>query len=187
MHRLWRTWSLGLIVLGALSRPASAEGLGPTKIFLSVNEQTPLFSFLTLGDGTSAGGKRAGFDYAVFAAELAAYVTKEVLNDSAEEYRDSPLGSRLSRDMPAQRSEFGSHCLTIVTQLRSALPSMPGSVAVEDTPNVVDYAVRTGTALLVVRQIWSAFRNDIENTRSGFSLNPKVSARKVGINLTFHW
>jgi hypothetical protein len=89
--------------------------------------------------------------------------------------------------MPEQRSEFGSHCLTVVARLGSVLPSLPRSIATENAPTIADYAVRTGTALLVVRQVWSALRNDIENNRTGFSLKPKVSARRIGVNLTFNW
>lgn len=184
MHRVSKlswVWAVGL---SALPVTASAQDLGPTRISLSPWRDVPAISLLTLGDATSR--NPAGLNYAVFVSELVAFVTKEVLSDASDEYQDSPLGSHLSRGMPAQRSEFGSHCLMVVTQLRSALPSMPG-VELEESHSPLDYAVQSGTALLMLRNIWSAFRNDIEDNRSGFSLNPKVSSRKVGINLTFRW
>ena len=187
MHRVTEISFLVWAVSGVVAGSASAESIPPTRVFLSSWSESPAVPLVALGDGASPDRNPAGMDYAVFVSELAAFVTKEVLSDSSDEYRESPLGSHLSRGMPEQHSAFGSHCLTVVTGLRSALPSMPGSVALEDSPSPVDYAVRTGTVLLMFRQIWSAFRNDVEGNRSGFSLNPKVSARKVGINLTFHW
>ena len=129
-----------------------------------------------------------GLDYALFATELLAYLTKEVLHDSTDEYDNSLIGSHLSRSMPDPRSEFGSHCLTIVTQLGAAMPFRAGVASFgADDPSTLAYVARAAAAGLALRQIWSAFQNDVEGNRTGVSLNPKVGSRRVGVNLTLHW
>src|SRR5262249_49741589 len=95
-------------------------------------------SLLSTGAGTE---RSAGVDYGVFATELVAFLTKEVLRESANEFNNTLLGSHLSDSMPDQRSEFGGHCLTIITQLGSQLPlsrSAP-SLAVGST-STIEYA-----------------------------------------------
>ena len=126
-------------------------------------------------------------DYATFATELVAYLTKEVLSDSADEYVASPLGSRWSSSMPDRRSEFGGHCLEIVGQLGSAVPRLMPGLGASSAPSITTYALRAATAGLALRQIWSAFEHDVRGDRTGVSLDPKVSARRVGVNLTLHW
>jgi len=167
--------------------PASAHTLRRTEIFLSSAGDGKAVSLLSAGS-SDAGGNSIGLDYALFANELVAYLTKEVLPDSANEFDGSLLGSHLSRSLPELHSDFGSHCLKIVTQIGSALPfsTGPSSVAI-DSPSALQYAARAATAGLALRQVWSAFQNDVEGNRSGVSLNPKVSARRVGVSLTFHW
>ena len=146
--------SLVLWILAVTSSSASAQTLGQREVFLSAGETTRSNS--------------AGIDYVTFAYELVAFVTKEILPDSHDEYPESPLGSRLSRDMAERDSAFGKHCLTVVSQVGAALPWF-------------------SSRSLALRQIWSAFKNDVEDNRRGLSLNPKVGAHKIGVNLTLHW
>ena len=123
-------------------------------------------------------GNSAPMGYATFALELLAFVTKETLPDSEDEFPESLIGSRLSRSMPEQRSEFGSHCLTVVTQLGSALPYLSARSA--------DDSVHAPAAP-ALRRMWSAFENGAGGVDRDLSLNFKVGANKVGTSLTFHW
>jgi hypothetical protein len=132
--------------------------------------------------------RQPGLDYALFATELVAYLTKEVLPDSSDEYDNSLLGSKLTRSMPPAQSEFGSHCLTIVRHLGSLLPLSPSATSLAvDQSSTLGYLARAAAGGLALRQIWSAFQNDVEGNRAGVSLNPKVSARRFGVNVTLHW
>lgn len=163
---------------------ASAEGMTRTQLFLSsANDSQPL-PFFQLGE--SVGPASGNLDYALFATELAAFLTKEVLHDSSSEYPNSPLGSRWTSSMPNHGSDFGSHCLSIVSNIGSVMPRLtPGTDL--SSPSAVNYLVRAATAGLALRQIWSAFEHDVRDDRTGVALEPKVSARRVGINLTLHW
>ena len=89
--------------------------------------------------------------------------------------------------MPDRRSEFGSHCLQIVGQIGSAVPKMMPSSDLLSTPSAATYAVRAATAGLALRQIWNAFEHDVRDDRTGLSLNPKVSSRRIGVNVTLRW
>jgi hypothetical protein len=89
--------------------------------------------------------------------------------------------------MPDHRSEFGSHCLMVITELRSGLSGADRVPSLAGTAGAVDYAVEAAGAALAVQQIWAAFRNDLTHERSGLALDPKVGARKVGLYLTFRW
>jgi hypothetical protein len=188
---------LGLLMTATSVR---AQTLGRTELFLpsaSVTAQIPDRTELSLslaGENkaislfSTATGHSSGVDYAVFATELVAFLTKEVLRESADEFDNTLLGSHLSPSMPSQRSEFGSHCLTIITRLGSQLPlrTSPSTSMVGST-STLDYAVRALTAGLALRQVWLAFQNHVEDNRSGISLNPKIGARRVGVKLTFRW
>jgi hypothetical protein len=79
----------------------------------------------------------------LFAAELLAFVTKEVFRESANEFDNTLLGSHLNRSMSDQRYEFGSHCLTIITRLGTQLPLRASAPSL--TPGLTStlgYAVR---------------------------------------------
>jgi len=187
MHSRCKICCSALLGLLFLSTPVRAQSLGRTEVFLSSAGQAKAMSLYSSGfiAPQPAG---PGMDYALFATELVAYLTKEVLPDSPNEYENSLLGSRLSRSMPDSRSEFGSHCLTIVTRLGSALPYAGGaSNLVIGGPSTLAYVARAATAGLALRQIWSAFQNDVEGNRTGVSLNPKVGSRRIGVNVTLHW
>ncbi len=120
----------------------------------------------------------AALDYATFVLELLAFVAKEVLPDSQDEFPESLIGSRLSDSMPEKRSEFGSHCLTIVTRLGSAVPYLSASNDELGAGSVSPPALR---------RMWSAFENGAGDDRRDVALNFKVGVNKVGISLTFHW
>jgi hypothetical protein len=163
-----------------------------TKFSFDFTGENDAISLLSTGTGTE---RSAGVDYSAFAMELVAFLIKEVLHDSNEfdrplrgPYLSSSMPEQLSSYMPTQRSEFGSHCLTIITQLGSQLP-LPRSAPslTVDSTSTLDYGVRALTAGLVLRQVWSAFQNHVEDNRSGVSLDPKVGTRRVGIKLTFRW
>lgn len=183
MSRLLQIGRWSMLALLLLSMPAAAQSLSQIDLRLSPAGQQRAIPVFSVG---APQARTIGLDYAVFATELLAYVTKEVLPDSSDEYRKSLIHSQLTDHMPEHRSEFGSHCLEIVMQMGSALPAFHGGSAVME-PSLVDYAVRTASAALALRQIWSAFQNNVEGGSNGLSLNPKVSARRFGVNLTLHW
>ena len=170
-----------------LCAPAYAQSRGSTQILLTPwtgNGGMTLYS-----SGAVAPQVRTpGLDYALFATELVAYLTKEVLPDSSDEFDNSLLGSKLTRSMPPTSSEFGSHCLMIVRSIGSSLPfrADASSLAI-DQPSTLSYVARAVAGGLALHQIWSAFQNDVEGNRTGLSLNPKVGARRLGVNLTLHW
>lgn len=176
------------LVAFALLLVASRAGAEPvrTEIFLSSAAGTRAFSLVSSGERPLV--ERSGqLDYALFATELVAYLTKEILPDSSEEYSESPLGSRWNRSMPSTDSRFGEHCINIVTRIGSAIPRPSFRSLAESPPSAEEVALRGATAALALRQIWDAFTNDVEGNRSGVSLRPRVSTRRVGVNVTFHW
>lgn len=168
--------------------PASAQLLHHSQVYLSSTSQAPLITFF--GDKTPptvAAG--AHLDYALFATELIAFVAKEVLHDSRDEYQGSLLGSHLTATMPAQHSEFGAHCLNVVSHIGSVIPSFDGHSATlaESSPTLFDYAARAATTALALRGAWSAFTSDSSENRTQFSLSPKVSAHRFAVNFTVEW
>jgi len=174
-----------LVALVALALPASGQTWPRTQIFLASSGEAQTNSLLSVGD--IATPSTPGVDYALFATELAAYLAKEILHDATNEYDGSLLGSHLSRSMPDANSQFGNHCLVIVTRLGSALPLSQSSGFTAESPTLLGGVARAAAAGLALHQIWSAFKNDVDGDRAGVSLNPKVSARRVGVNLTIHW
>lgn len=179
--------SLVLWILTLTSAAASAQTLGPPEVFLSSGHDRRAISFLSAGE--TPRGSTAGMDYATFAYELIAFIAKEVLPDSHDEYPESPLGSRLSRDMAKRDSAFGQHCLTVVSQVGAALPRF-SSVSPDfsvGSLSGLDDLLRVASTALALRQIWSAFENHVEDDRRGISLKPKVGAHKVGVSVTLHW
>jgi hypothetical protein len=189
LHRFKAT-ILGTLTLTLAAASASAEMPDPVDVFLSGRIQVGPSPLLQVGERVSAYSP-AQLDYAVFVHELVAYVTKEILPDAQDEYLESSeIPSRLSPGMPRGRSEFGAHCLIILGQIGTHVsPFAHSSLTTFQAadPGVFSYIARAGTTLLAVRQVWSALRNDVEDKRSGFSLNPKVSGKKVGAYLTFRW
>jgi len=187
MFRRAKTICCGaLLAFASTIAPAMAGGPSDIRLFVSSAASGQPVPFLTFG-GPEVSGANGRLDFALFATELLAYVTKEVMSDSGEEYRRSPLGSRWSPSMPKSSSEFGSHCLMIVGRIGSVVPEMMPSAVLESTPSVATYAVGAATTGLALRQIWRAFERDIRDDRGGVSLDPKVSTRRVGVNLTLHW
>jgi hypothetical protein len=168
--------------------PASAQLLHHTQVYLSSASQTPLLTLVGDKEATlPAVGSQ--LDYALFATELIAFVTKEVLHDSRDEYRDSLLGSHLSPTMPPLHSDFGTHCLKVVSHIGSVMPSFGGgSVSLaESSPTLFDYAARAATTALALRGAWSAFTSDRGEDRTQFSLSPKVSPHRFALNFTVTW
>ena len=176
---------LALLALLATGGTASAQSFANTDIYLGSASQGSALALVSSESSTTA--RTAALDYATFATELVAYLTKEILPDSANEFDNSLLGSHLSPSMPDQHSEFGTHCLMIVTSIGKALPFPRALAEISGEPSTLDYAARLATACLALRQVWSAFQNNVEDGRTGVSLNPKVSARRVGVSLTVHW
>jgi hypothetical protein len=76
-----------------------------------------------------------------------------------------------------------------VSQVGAALPSFAGAspAFAIGSPSNLDYLLRFASTALALRQIWSAFKNDVEDNRRSLSLSPKVGAHRVGVNLTLHW
>jgi len=187
MFRRAKTIWLGALLAFAVTNASAIAGEASSiRLFVSSAASDRPVPFLAFGnaDASMANGQ---LDYAVFATELLAYVTKEVMSDSRDEYTRSPLGSRWSSSMPREKSEFGNHCLMIVARIGSAVPRMMPTMATESTPSVASYVVGVATTGLALRQVWRAFERDVRDDHGGVSLDPKVSARRVGINLTLHW
>jgi len=170
-----------------LCASARAQTSGSTQIMLAPWNASSGMTLYSSG-AVAPQVRSPGLDYALFATELVAYLTKEVIPDSVDEFDNSLLGSKLTRSMPPTSSEFGSHCLMIVRSIGSTLPfrAGPSSLGVGQ-PSTLSYAARAVAGGLALHQIWSAFQNNVEGNRAGLSLNPKVSARRVGVNLTLHW
>lgn len=192
MPRFLRATLLVFGITALLASRVAAQTIDPARVFLSgeirLTSDSPLLSVGSRVDQLD----RDQLDYSIFVHELAAFVTKEIFPDSADEYEGTSLiPSRLTTEPIEHRSQFGSHCLLVLSRIRFGLPQLPTfgmmSGAEGGSSSVPAYMARAGTALLAVRQVWSAFKNDVEDTRSGFSLHPKLSARKLGIHLTFHW
>jgi len=187
MLRPWGLCCLLSSTLVLLSANASAQRIGTTEVVLASSGEKQAISLFS-GDGLTMNGDRATLDYATFVYELFAFVTKEVLSDAGDEYPESPIGSRLSRSMPELRSEFASHCLTVVTQLGSVVPYLSARTELGGgSASPLDYLAHAAAAALALRKMWSAVENDAGNNRRGVSLNPKVGTNKVGVSLTFHW
>jgi hypothetical protein len=45
----------------------------------------------------------------------------------------------------------------------------------------------TGSMALALRQMSSALRKDVQDSRRGLSLDPKVGANRIGVDLTLRW
>ena len=179
-------WCGALLALVGAITPAFAGGTPSVRVFLSQSGAEQALPYTTLygSSGSMANGQ---LDYALFATELFAYLAKEILPDSQDEYGRSPLGSRWTSTMPERRSDFGSHCLMIVGQIGAAMPRFSSAVALDESPSMASYAVRAASTGLALREVWRAFERDVRDDRGGVSLDPKVSSRRVGVNLTLHW
>lgn len=134
------------------------------------------------------------FDYAVFAVELTAYLAKEVLRDSPDEfYGSSNLSSTWTSSMPATDHDFGEHCLRVVADIGSGISSQLPARRLEQVgvsaPALTSYAAQGIGTLLAARELWKAMRSDIVEERSDdrLSISPKVGSNKVAVALTIHW
>jgi hypothetical protein len=69
-----------------------------------------------------------------------------------------------------RRAVFGEHCLTVVGQVGEALPSFSGlspDITI-GSPSNLDSLLRLASTALALRQIWSAFKNDVEDNRRAY-------------------
>ena len=175
----------GALALALVLLPQHAAAQTRVQLFLTGAAGQAVTPRAHFGSGAVATER---LTFSLFAAELGAFLAKEIISDSDEEFRSSPIPSRLNSVAPESRSEFGTHCLTIVTKIGDSLPSLGFSSAERDlSASVATAALETAATSLALREIWSAFRKDIEGDRRGFSLDPKVGARQVRVNLVFHW
>ena len=134
----------------------------------------------------------AGFDYALFATEVFAYVAKEVLRDSPDEFAgNSLIPSTLSPSMPSTDHDFGDHCLKVVKDIGrgvSSVAPMPSLGGVGRSPVVASYVGQAIGAAFGIHEVWRLIRNDIVDNRSeAFSVHPKVGSNKVALSLTLRW
>ncbi|HLG42627.1 MAG TPA: hypothetical protein VI643_04615, partial [Planctomycetota bacterium] len=145
---------LGAMVTALFVSGASAQSIDPARVFISgeirLASDSPL---LTVGERVGRVDNQEQLDYAIFIHELAAYVTKEILPDSADEYEGTSLiPSHLTTEPMEHRSRFGTHCLMMLGQIRSGLPQFPAfgmiSGAAGGSPSILAYIARAGTALL---------------------------------------
>lgn len=175
-----------------LSSAASAQFRDPVDVFVSGHVSIGSSRFLTVGEGVRR-ANAAEVDYAVFVRELVAFVTKEILPDSGDEYAHSseipsPLTHGPDLDFRMPKSRFGAHCLIILRQMGSSISPGGAAFFADSSPSMLTYLVRAGTTALALEQIWSMFRNHASgDTRSRFSLDPKVGGRKIGAYLTVRW
>ena len=180
-----------LLTLGCVQASAADASGGRAALFLSAVQvvyDSPVAPPLALVGATRPA---APFDYALFASELVAYVAKEVLDDSPDEFAgNSLIPSTLSPSMPATDHDFGSHCLKVVTDIGRGISSSEvpvlGSVG-SSAPAMTSYAGHAIGAVFAVREVWHLIRNDIENRSEGFSLHPKLGSNKVALSLTIRW
>jgi len=133
------------------------------------------------------------FDYGLFATEVVAFVAKEVLRDSPDEFAgNSLIRSTLSPSMPDTDHDFGDHCLKVVKDIGTGVTPSRGTPVIggagETAPMVASYAGHAIGAAFAFREVWNLIRNDIVQHRGeGFSLHPKVGSNKVALSLTLRW
>lgn len=183
------------LLLGVLAGPVAAQDLDPARLFLSSDLRVTGNPYLLTTEAAGRVTSPAELDYAIFVHELVAYVAKEVLPDAPDEYAGSSrIPSRLSAGpMPEHHSEFGAHCLIVLGQIGSKLPTIPTDSLSSLQPSGLSYLMRTAGTVLAVQQLWAAIQNEIDgngekdDSRPGFSLNPKVGSSKVGAYLTIRW
>jgi hypothetical protein len=183
--------SVCCLVSAATSR---AEPPDPAAVFVSGRIGIAASPLLAPGERAGSAAGPTELDYAVFLRELIAYVTKEALPEAEDEYAGSsgtPWRSRLL-DTRHRSSRFGAHCRIVLKQVRSELsPLAERSFAPFASPPAVlfGYAVRAASTLLALGQVLSEFREgrDEEGSGAGFSLNPRVGARRLGASITIRW
>jgi hypothetical protein len=181
--------SAGLVLFGLLASPVFAQT--PNRLERHVREGVPeLESALSVAENRIPGGP--SFNYEVFTHELIAWILKEALPDAGDEYgTQARIPSSLSRGDPWPRSQFGAHCLTVLGQIGSqVLPLAEVSsppLRARRSPLLMPYQSLAGAALMVADRVWPPLRSHIEDKRSGFSLDPKVSSHKFGLSLTYRW
>ena len=139
------------------------------------------------------GRRPEAFDYGLFATEVLAFVAKEVLDDSPDEFAgNSLIPSTLSPTMPDTDHDFGDHCLKVVKDIGSGMTPSGGTPVLghvgQTAPMVASYAGHAIGAAFAFREVWKLIRNDIiEHRGEGFSLKPKVGSNKVALSLTLRW
>ena len=153
-----------------VSAPASARDLPFRFLALRSSQDSALAAPWEGLRDVGQMAKRETIDSTTFVYQLIAYVTKELLDDASDEYRNSPVGAYLSKETPAQYS-------------RSGLPSS-SSIVFLDSPANLRYRVRAGTTL---GDLWSALHSRPEEGHGGLSLDPKFGAGKAGFVLSLRW
>ena len=188
-----RIAAAAFVVTLLLVEIASAQFRDPVDVFVSGHIGMGSSPFLTVGERVRLASP-GEVDYAVFLHELVAFVTKEVLPDADDEYaHSSDIPSALTHgsdlDFRLPPSRFGAHCLIVLRQMGASLAPGSGSALLgHASPTLITYFMRTATTALALEQIWSMFRNHASgDTRSRLSLDPKVSAHKIGAYLTIRW
>lgn len=185
---------IGLVILAGISSASPAEASDrPTSLFLSrtrVVWDAPGAPPLTL---VGRPERPAEFSYASFAVELFAYLAKELLPDSPDEfYGNSNLPSTWNDSMPETPHDFGGHCLEVVQDIGDAImpedsPKLP---AVGGTRPMLASALAQGVgAALAVHEVWKAVDDGFERDRRSdvFSIDPKVGSNKIALALTLRW
>lgn len=149
--------------------------------------------------GSEADAKE--LDAGNFAAELVAYLTQEILSDAGEEYRDSPIPSRLndrwwqrtdalavSRVQMGKRSRFGEHCLLVIDRLfDSTKPSMPASLTSRGgsrAASVFPFLARSAATFFLLRDVFSSVAGE---RPSVLSLEPRLSTSKAEARIVIRW
>jgi hypothetical protein len=192
LRRLLLSAPIGALLVALAPEADAAELRAP--LFLTrtrVVFDSPVAPPLTLV-GRPATANR-GFSYASFAVELLAYLAKEVLPDSRDEFHgNSNLPSTWSDSMPETSHDFAGHCLEVVQDIGEALTAnAPAEMpAVGDTrPSVASAFAQGLGAALAVHDAYKAFENDIEHERRSdvLSIDPKVGSNRIAVAFTLRW
>jgi hypothetical protein len=184
----------GLVIVGVLLG-GNAAAQGPPGLEAVVSGDRPLAA-ITLALSSDGDRPRVdgSVDYTRFGHELVAWVLKEALPDSDDgrlpaAWKGPRLGpavwsgSRLGPAAVDHGSEFGSHCLAVLSELHGRiLPPASGP----ELPSLAPGAL-VGMAFVAIGEVWSPLRKHVEGRRSGFSLEPKVGSRRLGLHFTYHW
>jgi hypothetical protein len=189
------SWSRRVFRLAVISCAIGAGNAAAESFTVGRTTLSTEMMILTGVDGPQApefAAPSVDVDYGIFSRELLAYVAKEVLPDAEDEYYASPIPSQLSDrsslDTMArpERGNFGRHCRLVIGDLVSYVL---GKGRDGEPMSFAAGVVQTTATAFVLRDVWSVFRHRRDEPESprAFSLEPKISARKVEARISFRW
>ena len=128
-------------------------------------------------------------DYGAFSLEVLAFVAKEIISNTRDEYQQSAIPSHLNERVSVQDSDFRRHCRSMFERMSKDLFETFRSSDRGETAPLVDVApiAATAAAFLVLRDVASAFRPTKTETGSLFVLEPKIDVRRIGLRFGIRW